>query len=165
MRKIPRRLPKWPATIKFMPPQTQGCDPTHSANALKIYEIAKSCIGRHITLDESVPHELGCAEALSYVLSKVPCGFPIQGFADTALFCNWLIQSPDFQAVTEPQYGDVIVSPRAGQTHGHIGIVAKYGILSNDSASGLFLELFDLRNWRHFFGEIRGLPIRFFRAV
>lgn len=143
------------------------CETTHSPNSLKIYEVAKSCYGKDISIDQSIPNNVQCSAAVSFILNKVPCGFPASGFADTFELDAWLAQSQDFKEVpfAEADYGDVIVSPRNGPVHGHCGIIAKYGILSNDSATGLFLEFFSEASWKEYFGMLRGLEIHIYRAV
>jgi len=40
-----------------------------------------------------------------------------------------------------------------------------FGIVSNDSNTGLLLELWDLARWRKFYGVQGGLPVAFFRAL
>jgi hypothetical protein len=133
---------------------------------LRIYNAAAACLEKHITLDPSVPGELGCAEAVSYVLKQAGYILPEEGIAGTAALYVWLQQH--FTPVSVPQYGDVIISPSGmstkGSPHGHTGIVAKYGILSNDSDSGLFLEKYTLASWATYFHTTEGFPVFYFRS-
>lgn len=133
---------------------------------LRIYNTAVTCVEKHITLDPSVPAELGCAEAVSYILKLSGFTLPAEGIAGTAALYTWLEQN--FTPVSVPQYGDVIISPSGmsvnGSPHGHTGIVAKYGILSNDSDSGLFLEKYILASWAAYFHTIEGFPVFYFRS-
>lgn len=131
-----------------------------------IFTIAKSCLNTHITLDDTVPAELGCAEAVSYVLLKAGfTGLPAAGIAGTAALYAWL--QSNFTQVQTPLPGDVIISPTGysskGSAHGHVGIVAKFGVLSNDSDTGLFLEKYTLDTWKQYFGTIEGFPTFYFR--
>lgn len=148
-----------------------------------IYEVAKSCLNKQITLDPNIPHELGCAEAVSYVLKKagydVPgsilTDLPDKGIPGTGTMYEWLKRNPLFKEIflegcgATPPVGSIIISPAGhstkGYPHGHVGIVAKWGILSNDSNTGLFLEFYDLESWHKFFGVVRGLPTYFFVTV
>ena len=115
----------------------------HSSN---IYKIAKDCLGKHITEDPNVDPNLGCAEAVSYVLEQAGYDLGSLGIEGTSELYTWL--QNHFTQVVNPLAGDIIISPTGtsttGSPHGHVGIVAKYGILSNSSSSGLFLENFDL---------------------
>lgn len=133
----------------------------------KIYDAAKAALHTHITLDNSVSPDLGCAEAVSYVLAKSGAfGFPASGFAGTSALWTWLAQHA--LQVSTPNPGDVVISPTGmsskGTPHGHVGIVAQYGILSNDSDTGLFLEKYTLDTWKAYFGISLGFPVYFYRV-
>lgn len=135
-----------------------------------IYNIAKNLLGKHLTLDASVPAELGCAEAVSYVLRKVGVrNFPTNGFAGTHDLFDWLNTSPEFVEIFEYEPGAIVISPSGlstkGAVHGHVGICALHGILSNDSQSGLFLELWDLESWQTYYGKTLGFPVHYFRMI
>jgi hypothetical protein len=75
-----------------------------------------------------------------------------------------------------PEPGALIISPTGygtGRITGHTGFLGKYGkmypgdygIVSNDSNSGLLLELWDLTRWQKYYGKQGGLPVAFFRAL
>lgn len=131
-----------------------------------IYTTAAAVLGTHITLDASVPPDLGCAEAVSYILTKagIP-NIPPEGFPGTAGLYTWL--QANFILTTTPQAGDVVISPTGtsttGSPHGHTGIVAKYGILSNDSDTGLFLEKYTQASWETYFHGTEGFPVFYYR--
>lgn len=131
-----------------------------------IYEIAKSCLGKHITLNENVPPELGCAEAISYILKQAGYTLPEGGFAGTYDLYKWLLAN--FNQRDIPIVGDIIISPTGTSSkqakHGHVGCLGKYGILSNHSDTGLFLEVFTLQKWQDYYGDLLGFPVYFFRA-
>lgn len=131
-----------------------------------IYTAAAKCYEKHITLDPSVPFDLGCAEAVSYVLKVSGIVFPTEGIAGTAALYTWLQQH--FILVVNPLPGDVVISPTGfsskNSPHGHTGIVAKYGILSNDSDTGLFLEKYTIASWHQYFGVTEGFPVFYFRS-
>lgn len=130
-----------------------------------IYAAAKITLGTHITLDPTVPPDVGCAEAVSYVLLKAGLPMPPKGIAGTSALYAWC--QKHLKAVTDPQAGDVVISPTGmsskGTPHGHTGIVARYGILSNDSDTGLFLEKYTLDTWKQYFGTKLGFPVFYFR--
>lgn len=133
---------------------------------LRIYNTAAAALGKHITLDPSVPPDLGCAEAVSYVLKMSGFLLPEAGIAGTSALYIWLQRN--FIPVTNPIFGDIIISPTGfssiGSSHGHTGIVAKYGILSNDSDTGLFLEKYTLTSWHQYFAVTEGFPVFYFRS-
>ena len=143
----------------------------------KIYTEAKSCLGTHQTLDSNVPIEVGCAEALSSVLKKAGViGIPAEGFAGTAALYQWLSKNASFTPLTAPQAGAIIVSSTGtgnGTVRGHCGIFgtlgAQYpndwGIMSNDSQTGLFLELWRYTSWQQYYEDIGGLTTGIFSLL
>lgn len=138
----------------------------------KIYEFAKSCLGKDIAATQN---ELGCAEAVSYILKHcaVP-NFPTKGFLSTAELNSWLVVNETNIAKLSgtiedatPQPGDIIISPTGtstkGALHGHVGIVALHGILSNNSMTGLFDEYYTLEKWQAYYQTKLGFPVLFYR--
>lgn len=145
-------------------------DNTITENGLKIYNVAKECLGTHITLDDNVPHELGCAEAISYILKQTElfATLPATGFPGTAALADWLTSNPLFEEVEEPIPGDIVVYPTGSSSidspHGHVFICGKYGLLSNDSATGLFLEVWDIKKATEYYQNVLKFMPHFFRA-
>lgn len=142
----------------------------------QLYEEAKECLGHHITLNEAVPDEVGCAESVSYILTRVGIPDGNQGIAGTAQLYDWLRTNPKFLRIYEPEAGAVIVSPTGfgnGTIEGHTGVFGKFnvafpddwGIMSNDSASGLFKELWNWTRWQAYYGKTGGLPLAIFRVL
>lgn len=145
-------------------PLMSVCVPGQTDNSLKIYNAARSFLDKHITLDENVPHELGCAEALSMVLKSVNTPkFPPMGFAGTYAFEVWL--EANFKKIDKPVPGAIIISPTIGKKHGHIGVCGKYGIMSNDSNTGLFLELWTIDKWIQNYKNILGLEVLYYQSI
>lgn len=148
--------------------------PAHSAaftspTSKKIYEIAKSLMGQHITLDQSVPLDLGCAEAVSYILKSAGIPMPEKGIAGTAEMYAWLRDSGYFEMKDELAPGRIIISPSdapgALLPHGHVGVVALYGVLSNDSVTGLFNEHMTIASWHEFFALRAHFPVYYFECI
>lgn len=145
-------------------------------DAEKLYNIAKESLGTNKTLDHLIPHEVGCAEALSAVLKLAGVwNLPSTGIPGTASLLAWLeANTTQFEAITEPEAGCIIISP-TGQGNnripGHTGILgirgvqvpSDFGIMSNDSNTGLFLEQWTLAKWKQYYQDYGGLPIKFFR--
>lgn len=142
-----------------------------------VYNVAKNSLGRHITLNEAIPHDVGCAEAVSYVLRNAGLtGIPATGIPGTATLFQFLSTNPQFKRVYAPEKGAVIISPTGsgnGSVEGHTGILGglsvmywgDYGICSNNSDTGLFLELWNLKRWKQYYGVQGGLPVAFFRVL
>jgi len=72
--------------------------------------------------------------------------------------------------------GFVIVSPTGqgnGTVEGHTGILAKYnvqysndwGILSNNSSNGLFMEQWSLSRWMANYHIKGGLPVNYYEYI
>jgi hypothetical protein len=130
----------------------------------KIYTAAKLALNTHVTLDPSVPPDVGCAEAVSYILKNSGVILPPRGMASTSQFMIWLKKNG--KLVTTPEAGNIVISPTGTSTkgvlHGHMGIVLKYGIASNDSNTGLFRENYTVKSWQRLFHTHLGFPVYFF---
>lgn len=140
---------------------------------LRICNAAKASLGKHMTLDPNVPAYVGCAEAISAVLRLAGISVPQKGIAGTADLDAWLKASVLCEQITSPEAGCVWVSPSKGNRHGHTGILGASGmfgngitgVMSNNSDSGLFLELWTIPAIRKYYGEALGLDINFYRFL
>lgn len=135
-----------------------------------IYNAAAASIGKHMTLNDAVPPDVGCAEAVSAILRLAGVsGLPPTGIAGTAQLNTWFSDSNYFVSVSTSLPGDIIISPTGypGATleHGHTGIVMKQGICSNNSATGLWDEHWTLPAWQSYYGTQGKLPIYFYRYI
>jgi hypothetical protein len=156
-------LPTAPPPV-VIPPQSVPT-PVVSAPA-RIDSVATAHLGRHLTLDPSVPKELGCAEAVSYILRQAGLAIPNGGFQGTAPLYVWL--KAHFDEVKTAQPGDIIICV-TGQSaknspHGHVGEVGVTKIRSNDSNTGLWAENYTLESWKQYFGKTLGFPVHIFRV-
>lgn len=129
-----------------------------------------------MTLNDTVPAEVECAEAVSAVLALAGISDGAKGIAGTAALDAWMASSPLFELITIPEEGAIIVSPTGagnGTIEGHTGIFGKYdlqfpgdwGILSNDSATGRFLERWSWVRWQAYYKTAGGLPCTIYRAI
>lgn len=139
--------------------------PGQTANSLKVYLMAKQCLGKHLCENSAY----GCAETVNAIVDAA-LGYPAGGSASTYLMYNVLKSSPRFEQVTTPLPGDIIISPTGYGTNpimpnGHVGIVGIYGILSNDSYNGLLEENYTLAMWKDHYNGVGGYPIYYFRAL
>lgn len=149
---------------------------TMTATENKIYSQAKLHLGFHITLNNAVPAEVGCAEAVSYILRAAGLVVPSGGIAGTESLYEWLVANPKFEKIDNAEEGAIIISPTGmgnGLVEGHTGIVGGFGVMfpnewgicSNDSASGKFMETWSYERWVVYYGATGSLPIYFFRAL
>lgn len=128
-----------------------------------IYTVAKNSLGTHQTLNPEIPIDVGCAEAVSSILKKAGVkNIPELGIPGTASLYDWLSRNPAFKRVQAPEAGAIVVSATGtgnGSVHGHTGIFGKrglmylgdFGICSNDSQTGLFLELWSWKRWQQYY--------------
>lgn len=133
-------------------------------NGLKIYTMAKDCLGLNLCENRAY----GCAETVNAIV-EAATGTPVGGGASTFLMYKCLLSTGKFTAITNPLPGDIIISPTGLGTNpqmpnGHVGIVAMYGILSNDSLDGLLEEKYTLDTWNARYKVTGGYPVLFFRA-
>lgn len=153
-----------PAPAPVVPIVTPPTAPVVISNRERLYDMAKACLGKDIAKTQD---ELGCAEAVNYVYKKT-FGTPIGGETSTAGMYEVLKKDKRFVKVDEPLFGDIIISPTGTSTlnalHGHVGIVAKYGILSNNSLNGLWQEKFTLQSWKIYYTN-RGFPVYYYRVL
>lgn len=131
-----------------------------------LYQTAKANLGKHLTLDSTVPGELGCAEAVSKLLTLI--GFkdiPARGIAGTTALYAFL-QGKDFKPTATPARGSIVISPTGysttGSPHGHVGVVGDSGIMSNDSDTGLWAEKYTTATWQKYFHDANGFPVFYF---
>lgn len=135
----------------------------------KILALIKSSLGQHLTLDPTVPEDVGCAEAVSKILQEAGVqGIPQKGFAGTNDLWQWLKTNRQFVEATQPYPGSIIISPTGtsvkGTPHGHVGIIGLYGVCSNDSGTGLWKENYTVDSWESYFGNL-GFPIYFYSPI
>lgn len=144
-------------------------DETQISNSSIVYVRAKKLLGEHLTLNNEVPEDLGCAEAVSYILQN--CGaknFPILGFAGTADLLLWLQNSPQFVEIFIYEPGAIIISATGtgtGIIHGHCGVLGNNGAMSNNSANGLWQEKWTVEKWNAYFQDYGKMKTRIFRML
>lgn len=142
-------------------------EPAPPAAGLKLYDLAKNSLGKDIATTQD---ELGCAEAVSGLINRAYGDFPA-GILSTLDLYNKLAAHSKFRKVllANSDPGDIIISPttmgRDRSAHGHVGIIANYGICSNDSASGLWKENYTMTQWLDYFATKRGFPVYAFRRT
>lgn len=144
---------------------------------MTILETVKANLGKHLTLDASVPASVGCAEAVSTILRDIGINVPQKGIAGTNALLLWCQSHPEhFTALTEPEEGALLISAtgtgNGNLSNGHTGFFGAFGvatpndwgICSNNSDSGLFLELWTWSKWQNYYHQYGGMPNHIFRV-
>jgi len=152
-----------PAPVVPVEPQQPPKEPTRRE---KILAEARLWLGQDASPLDLAPSERACAEAVSYLLRR--CGYGVPQLVSTIDLFNWLKKSPDFKITTEQKPGNLIISYTGsgnGSIIGHVGIFSEKNIMSNDSATGLWLENYSLTGWVRRWRTLGGMPIIFFEAV
>lgn len=142
-------------------------------NGMKLYLMGKSLLHQRIIANNAADDfgVLGCAETINE-LARRAWGHPIGGGLSTAAMWECLKDTSKFTNVL-PAYataGDIIISPtgshpRAVLQHGHVGLVAQFGILSNSSETGTLEENYNIKSWVNYYTNYGGLPTFVYRPV
>ena len=112
--------------------------------------VAESALGKDASPDDIVPDDVGCAESVSNIIRELIPDFPI--ITGTWTLWDKMENDERFVNVTEPQPGDIIISPtgtlRNAPFIGHVGIMLdNYKIMSATSANGLWEQNYNLDSW------------------
>ena len=132
-----------------------------SARREHLYDIAYSFLGKDASPRDLASDDLGCAESVNAVY-KAAFGHEIGGDVSTIRMYAALRGSNELQETDAPLFGDIIISPTnmARVPVGHVGIVGKWQIMSNDSRTGLWQAYYTLESWRLRYGFVK-----YFRCV
>ncbi len=142
----------------------------------KLYLTAISCLGTDASPNDVAPDELACAETVDTIYKKAFGAFiagdeaptlSTKGLYDAlSTSRNWLLLTP-----SEVVPGCIVISPTGmgnnpQMPHGHVGIVSSDGkIMSNTSATGLWMENYSLATWRERYAVGGGFPVLFFKKI
>ncbi len=134
----------------------------------KLYDISRSYLGQHLTLDTAVPIRLGCAESVSFILKKCGYDIPYKGIPGTYTLYEWL--QKNFTEIPQAEKGCIVISPTTVEV-GHVGVVGAYNymykddyaVMSNNSDNGIYDTDWRLKNWKEYYGFKRGLKVLFFK--
>ena len=156
-----------PFELVYTPPKETvtviaSTTPVKKSNREHLYNVAYSCLGIDMAPTQD---SLGCAEALYYVLKKagVP-NLPKKAIVSSYEMDKWCRKN--LVRVAVPLFGDIISSPTGtgnGSIRGHVGILGKYKIMSNNSATFKWDDYFTLDSWRKRYERQGGIPTNFYR--
>lgn len=122
-------------------------------------------LGFDASPNDIVDDEVGCAESVTTIISKVVPDFPV--ITGTWTLWKRLESDERFVKVITPQAGDIIISPTGTVAHapfpGHTGIMFDQGIImSNNSSDGTFTKNYNLKSWVRRWGNA-GYPVYVYR--
>lgn len=148
---------------------------TQTKKGQELYTVAAAAyrVGVKIIADNAADDYgiLGCAETVNE-LARRAWGSPIGGGLSTAALWECLKNTARFAeiALADALPGDIVISPTgsvagAKLAHGHVGVVAAYGILSNESESGTVEENYNMQAWQDYYTKYGGLPTLIYRAL
>lgn len=131
----------------------------------ELYDLSFSLIGKHLTMDNTVPKEFGCAQAVSYLFKEM--GYKTMlacGISSTTELEKWLEQY--CTEIQTPEKGCIIISVSytgVKGARGHVGVVGKDAIMSNDSDTGLWEPYWSLAGWLPHYRDELKLRTRYFK--
>ena len=147
------------------------------SNQQIISTILLKYLGTRCTLDRSIPIEVQCAEAVSFLLAQMGINDGTKGIAGTAALLDWVLQNSwAFEEVHTPELGALLISATGtgnGLIEGHTGFFGgfgvmypnDYGIVSNKSSNGLLSEHWNYTQWTAYYTVKGGIKPRMFRII
>jgi hypothetical protein len=157
----------FPKPMPIVPPAPPVPQP--ETNADRFVRFTKAALGENLSLGTGVSPWVACSISVNIIHTRA-FGYAIGGGASTNQLYHALQNSADFKEVDAPAPGCVVISPtgygsNAKYPHGHVGILGKFGICSNDSSTGLFSENYTVDSWNHQFRDIESYPVFYFQRI
>lgn len=139
-------------------------------NNQRLYDRAVTFLGKDADPLDPVDDTVACVSSLEEVYhAEFQTWIGRIKLFNTIDLHNALLISPKFRRVEVPKPGNIIVSVteyRNGkQIFGHTGVIAKYGILSNDSVRKVWLENFTVESWKIYYEGRLGLKTYFYELL
>lgn len=137
----------------------------------ELYFEALSFIGKDASPKDLADDEVGCADSVSALLLEAfGKDVGIQYTISTASMYLQLKNSPGWARLQGPQRGAVIISPTGYGNgilaNGHVGICGEKDlIMSNNSATGTWLQNYTTETWRNRYAIKGGFPIYYFKKI
>ncbi len=142
----------------------------------RLYDVAKSKLDTDVTPKDLVDDDVACAECVDAILflafGRYVNGTKYKNTVSTYTMLETLINSSDFKEVMWPDFGDIIISatgtssiPNTPIKNGHVGVLGKTHIMSNNSLNGLWQAYYTIKTWRERYVEKGGYKMRFFRRL
>lgn len=143
----------------------------------KVNNLLLSFLGKRCTLNPQIPPEVSCAEAVSFLLKQLGIDTGPTGIPGTASLLAWVLANPaTLQEVSAPEESALLISATGtgnGAVEGHTGFFGGFarqypndwGIVSNNSQTGLLGEQWSWAQWRKNYTVLGGIPPRIFRLL
>ena len=130
-----------------------------------LFQRAKITIGRDASPLDIVNDDLGCAESVTQIISKI---VPIPIITGTWTLNDYFSKDWRFSRANENAGpGAIIISPTGtgnGRIRGHVGILGpNKTIMANDSALGIWRQTYTVESWRTRYQKHGGFPVYFYR--
>lgn len=175
-------LPRVPQII--LNPSSPNKDPmeqTLTPMQVKIHGVLTEWLGRRCTLNAQIPPDVGCAEAVSFLLDKLGINDGLQGIAGTGALLAWVESHPTvFEEIEEPEESALLISATGtgnGTVEGHTGLFGGFGvqypkdwgIVSNNGQLGVLGEQWSWEtspnSWTQWYTQVGGIRPRMFRVL
>lgn len=128
----------------------------------RFIKVCLEALDTDVTPKDEVSDEVACAQVMSTLIKKVLPDFPI--YESTLNLDQKMFIDKRFERILVPERGAVIISPRTGNTFGHVGMfVTSEKIASNTSKDGIFRSNYDYQSWISTFKTGRRLRIYIYR--
>ena len=130
-----------------------------------LYLIAKKTIGKDASPLDLANDELGCAESVSVLISKI-IKFPI--ITGTWTMLERFKKDPLFDEVNHSLgRGTIIIAATGtgnGKIRGHVGILANNdNIMAANSADGIWKQFYTLNSWNKRWRDLGGFQAHYFK--
>lgn len=151
---------------------------TQGNNRLLIYATALSYLGKDASPNDVAPDEYGCAETVYDILQDaLGRNVGISFTVSTNALYNELRTSKAYVQTDQPLEGDIWISPtglgNGNLPNGHVAIVGQVDnttlgntlLMSNNSATGNFLQNYTIQTWEDRYVTLGGYPCFIFRKI
>lgn len=157
--------PVTPPPVTIPPKPEEVAPPPVLSPSEKLYWFAKSQLGKDISKTQD---ELGCVESLCFLLRNC-FGEKEPNLFNTIELATYLANNPKYKKVEGPELGAIIInvtgSGNGTLKHGHVGIVGKQWIMSNDSSNSRWSANYNTASWYSYFEKVGGMPTMYYQRI
>lgn len=138
-------------------------EPMTTPKGPQLYDTAMSLKGQYLSLDKTVPKQFNCCQCVSYIFKQVGLPIDVMGISGTGVMNVWLKKNGTEISEKEATVGDVLIFVTEGDNHGHVFILGKVAMLSNDSDTGTLQSYWNLQGALGFYRDQKHLQGYFYR--
>ncbi len=129
-----------------------------------LYNLSKSYIGKYLTLNPTVPKNVNCCQAMSFVLKSAGYNIPKNGISGTWDMKQWL--DKNFVKIDTPKIGSIMIAVSGTgskpEYRGHVFVYGNEASMSNDSTTGLWKAHWLNKNAKHYYGKTLGMTLHYY---